>query len=61
MVETCLVGRHELGVKLGYLTGNPADSSNKGLLCRAGRERRKERPLGAAGIGIDTLTKVLAA
>jgi hypothetical protein len=29
-VETYLVGRHELGVKLVYVTGNPADPANKG-------------------------------
>ncbi|MDR1949774.1 MAG: hypothetical protein LBQ38_10310 [Spirochaetaceae bacterium] len=29
-VETYLVGRHELGVKIVYLTGNPADPANKG-------------------------------
>jgi hypothetical protein len=28
--ETFLVGRHELGVKIIYVTGNPADSANKG-------------------------------
>jgi hypothetical protein len=29
-IETYLVGRHELGVKIIYVTGNPADSANKG-------------------------------
>jgi hypothetical protein len=29
-VETYLVGRHELGVKMIYVTGNPADPANKG-------------------------------
>jgi hypothetical protein len=29
-VETFLVGRHELGVKLVYVTGDPHDSANKG-------------------------------
>ena len=29
-VETYLVGRHELGVKLVYVTGNPNDTANKG-------------------------------
>ena len=29
-IETYLVGRHELGVKLIYITGNPADTANKG-------------------------------
>ena len=29
-VETYLVGRHELGVKIVYVTGNPADPANKG-------------------------------
>jgi hypothetical protein len=29
-VETYLVGRHELGVKIIYVTGNPADAANKG-------------------------------
>jgi hypothetical protein len=29
-VETFLVGRHELGVKLIYVTGNPNDTANKG-------------------------------
>ncbi|MDR2116943.1 MAG: hypothetical protein LBP87_11250 [Planctomycetaceae bacterium] len=29
-VETYLVGRHELGVKIIYVTGNPADPANKG-------------------------------
>jgi hypothetical protein len=28
-VETYLVGRHELGVKIVYVTGNPADPANK--------------------------------
>ncbi|MHB9293261.1 hypothetical protein Holit_02382 [Hollandina sp. SP2] len=32
MVETYLVGRHELGVKILYVTGNPKDPANKG--CR---------------------------
>ena len=30
-VETYLVGRHELGVKMIYVTGNPADPANKGF------------------------------
>ena len=30
-VETYLVGRHELGVKIIYVTGNPADPVNKGF------------------------------
>jgi hypothetical protein len=30
-VETYLVGRHELGVKIIYVTGNPNDSANKGF------------------------------
>ncbi|MDR3122736.1 MAG: hypothetical protein LBU16_03030 [Treponema sp.] len=30
MVETYLVGRHELGIKLIYVTGNPSDPANKG-------------------------------
>jgi hypothetical protein len=30
-VETFLVGRHELGVKMLYLTGNPTDRANKGF------------------------------
>jgi hypothetical protein len=29
-IETFLVGRHELGVKIIYLTGNPGDPANKG-------------------------------
>jgi hypothetical protein len=29
-VETYLIGRHELGVKMIYVTGNPADPANKG-------------------------------
>ncbi|GHV91633.1 hypothetical protein AGMMS50268_21360 [Spirochaetia bacterium] len=29
-IETYLVGRHELGVKVIYVTGNPADPANKG-------------------------------
>jgi hypothetical protein len=29
-VETYLVGRHELGVKIVYVTGNPDDPANKG-------------------------------
>jgi hypothetical protein len=29
-VETYLVGRHELGVKIVYVTGSPADPANKG-------------------------------
>ncbi|MDR0684434.1 MAG: hypothetical protein LBF83_04835, partial [Spirochaetaceae bacterium] len=29
-VETYLVGRHELGVKIVYVTGSPADGANKG-------------------------------
>jgi hypothetical protein len=29
-VETYLVGRHELGVKIVYVTGNPNDPANKG-------------------------------
>jgi hypothetical protein len=28
-IETYLVGRHELGVKITYVTGNPADIANK--------------------------------
>jgi hypothetical protein len=30
-IETFLVGRHELGVKILYLTGNPSDTANKGF------------------------------
>jgi hypothetical protein len=30
MPETYLVGRHELGVKIVYVTGNPNDPANKG-------------------------------
>jgi hypothetical protein len=30
-VETYLVGRHELGVKIVYVTGNPDDRANKGF------------------------------
>jgi hypothetical protein len=30
MVETYLIGRHELGVRITYVTGNPGDSVNKG-------------------------------
>jgi hypothetical protein len=29
-VETYLVGRHELGVRIAYVTGNPEDPANKG-------------------------------
>jgi hypothetical protein len=29
-VDTYLIGRHELGVKIVYVTGNPADPANKG-------------------------------
>jgi hypothetical protein len=29
-IETYLVGRHELGIKIVYVTGNPADAANKG-------------------------------
>jgi hypothetical protein len=29
-VETYLVGRHEVGVKMIYVTGNPADTANRG-------------------------------
>jgi hypothetical protein len=29
-IETCLVGRHELGVKIVYITGSPTDPANKG-------------------------------
>jgi hypothetical protein len=29
-IETYLVGRHELGVKIIYVTGNPGESANKG-------------------------------
>jgi hypothetical protein len=29
-VETFLVGRHELGVRIVYVTGNPDDKANKG-------------------------------
>jgi hypothetical protein len=29
-VETYLVGRHQLGVKINYVTGNPSDTANKG-------------------------------
>jgi hypothetical protein len=29
-IETYLVGRHELGVKIIYVTGNPNDAANKG-------------------------------
>lgn len=29
-VETFLIGRHELGIKIVYLTGNPGDPANKG-------------------------------
>jgi hypothetical protein len=30
-IETYLVGRHELGVKIIYVTGSPADPANKGF------------------------------
>jgi hypothetical protein len=30
-VETFLAGRHELGVKIVYVTGSPADPANKGF------------------------------
>jgi hypothetical protein len=30
-VETYLLGRHELGVKIVYVTGDPNDSANKGF------------------------------
>jgi hypothetical protein len=30
-IETYLLGRHELGVKIIYVTGNPADPANKGF------------------------------
>jgi hypothetical protein len=30
MIETYLVGRHKLGVRIVYVTGNPADPANKG-------------------------------
>ena len=30
-IETYLVGRHELGLKLVYVTGNPHDAANKGF------------------------------
>jgi hypothetical protein len=29
-IETYLVGRHELGIKIVYVTGNPHDPANKG-------------------------------
>jgi hypothetical protein len=29
-LETYLVGRHQLGIKIVYLTGNPKDAANKG-------------------------------
>jgi hypothetical protein len=29
-IETFLIGRHELGVKIVYISGNPADPANKG-------------------------------
>ena len=29
-IETYLVGRHELGIKIVYVTGNPHDAANKG-------------------------------
>jgi len=29
-IETYLIGRHQLGVKIIYATGNPADTANKG-------------------------------
>jgi hypothetical protein len=29
-IETFLVGRHELGIKIVYVTGNPNDPANKG-------------------------------
>jgi hypothetical protein len=29
-VETYLIGRHQLGVKINYLTGSPSDPANKG-------------------------------
>jgi hypothetical protein len=29
-VETYLVGRHELGIRIVYITGSPADKANKG-------------------------------
>jgi hypothetical protein len=29
-VETYLLGRHELGIRIFYVTGSPADSANKG-------------------------------
>ena len=29
-IETFLIGRHQLGIKIRYVTGNPADAANKG-------------------------------
>jgi hypothetical protein len=29
-IETYLIGRHQLGVKINYLTGSPSDAANKG-------------------------------
>jgi hypothetical protein len=31
MVETYLVGRHELGIRIVYVTGSPTDPANKGF------------------------------
>jgi hypothetical protein len=31
MIETYLVGRHELGIKIVYVTGDPNDPANKGF------------------------------
>jgi hypothetical protein len=35
-VETCLVGRHELGIRLVYVTDNPDDPANKGCHKKGG-------------------------
>jgi hypothetical protein len=45
IIETYLVGRHELGVKIIYVTGNPSDPSNKGYRIWYGVTAPGEMPL----------------
>ena len=42
-VETYLVGRHELGVKMIYVTGNPASKGFRILYSVVGRVKRRPR------------------
>jgi hypothetical protein len=45
-IETCLVGRHELGVKMIYMSGNPNDSGKTAYFAVQIENEGKKGPWG---------------